>query len=375
LSRPAYIVVRLEKHKGGAIRGMQIHDLRQRPGRSRTNPDIDWSRTAQNADLLGGSGASDFERAVGDRIRALGLSRIRGDAVRMVGALVSASPEWFEGRSREEIMDFYGDAFAFLRNRYGGRDGENIVSAVVHMDEATPHLHVNFVPATRDGRLSAKDVVGSRSDLRKLQDDMARYVGEPRGLSRGERESRARHVEIPELKRQTAELERRAAELERVSAEIERARSGIEALREEGRGLREELAGLRAQTAAARGVLVESRELLAIRPKAAPITGHVKGVTAEQVERLRDAAREALELKARADAYKARNERLRDTVSRERDARIASEERLAEVGRAAERDPELGKRLEEGVERDRAEREREREARERDRRIDRGRGR
>jgi hypothetical protein len=365
---PDYITVRLEKHKGGAIRGMQIHDQRQRPGRSRTNPDIDWERTRENVDLLHpGGGDVDFRRAVDARIAQLGLARRRSDAVEMVGALVAVGPEWAAGRDPAEIRALYEDALAFLSRRYGGADGENLVSAVIHMDEKTPHLHVNFVPVTPDGRLSAKEVVGGRQRLRELQDGIAREVGAPRGLSRGVEGSRARHLDIPELKRQTAELER-------LRVEIAKGRGEIDALRREGRELGAELEGLRAGLSSARAALPGARELDGMRPSRAPITGHVRGVDVDRVLSLRDAARERLALEGDVARLGAENARLREAVAglgraREGDLERLREarDRLDEIDGATARDPELRERLDAGVERERGEIARERAAGERER--------
>jgi hypothetical protein len=376
----SYISVRLEKYKGGAIRGMQIHDQRQRPGRSRTNPDIDWDRTGLNVDLLHGGEDVDFRRAVDARIAGLGLSRRRSDAVEMVGALVTVSPEWARGRSEEEIRALYGDALGFLSARYGGPDGANMVSAVIHMDERTPHLHVNFVPVTDDGRLSAKDVVGGRQQLRELQDGIAREVGRPRGLSRGVEGSRARHVPIPELKRLNRELERVNGELERRSAalgaingEIDAARARIDGLRREGRDLGTELAGLRSAVSSAREALPEAVELGRMNPSPAPLTGHVRGVSVDQVRGLRDAARERLALAGDVKRLETENARLRESLAglsraRDVDAGGLSEarERLDEIERAKVRDPELGAALEREIERDREGRSRDGGERERE---------
>ena len=62
-------------------------------------------------------------------------------------------PEFFKGNPPKEIQAFFQRAADFLIGRVGR---ENIVSAVVHMDEKTPHLHLTFVPLTKDNRLCAK---------------------------------------------------------------------------------------------------------------------------------------------------------------------------------------------------------------------------
>ena len=52
----------------------------------------------------------------------------------------------------------------------------NIFSAVVHMDEKTPHLHLCFTPITEDGRLSAKEILGNRAQLSQWQDEFRALV-------------------------------------------------------------------------------------------------------------------------------------------------------------------------------------------------------
>ena len=52
----------------------------------------------------------------------------------------------------------------FLKSK---QNTQTFISAVVHMDEKTPHLHLCFVPLTPDGRLSAKEIIGNRKNLVK----------------------------------------------------------------------------------------------------------------------------------------------------------------------------------------------------------------
>lgn len=59
------------------------------------------------------------------------------------------------------------------------------ISAVIHYDETTPHLHVVSVPLTPDNRLSARDVIGNKAKMSKTQDSFFEQVGKSYGLSRG----------------------------------------------------------------------------------------------------------------------------------------------------------------------------------------------
>jgi hypothetical protein len=77
-------------------------------------------------------------------------------------------PGIFQWQIPKEIQALFQRAADFLIDRVGR---ENIVSAVIHMDEKTPHLHLTFVPLTKDNRLCAKEIIGNRANLTKWQDD------------------------------------------------------------------------------------------------------------------------------------------------------------------------------------------------------------
>lgn len=70
-------------------------------------------------------------------------------------------------KEQEQVLR---DSYDWLKNEFGE---ENIVSAVIHKDETTMHLHFDFVPM-KDGRLIAKEVI-CRSILFKQQADFLKY--------------------------------------------------------------------------------------------------------------------------------------------------------------------------------------------------------
>ena len=66
------------------------------------------------------------------------------------------------------------------------------------MDEKTPHLHLTFVPLTKDNRLCAKEIIGNRANLTKWQDDFHAYMVEKYpDLERGESASKTGRKHIP----------------------------------------------------------------------------------------------------------------------------------------------------------------------------------
>ena len=175
----AYAIIRIEKRQIGSCAAIEKHHERKKE-QYKSNPDIDSALTPLNYHLV--SPAKSYRMTALERIEEVGAKR-RKDSVILQDGLLTASPEWIRDKSPQEQAEYFNYAFEFLKERY--RE-ENFVSAVVHLDEATPHMHFVFVPITEDGRLSSKDVMGGPKGMAKLQDDfyefMARKYPE---LSRG----------------------------------------------------------------------------------------------------------------------------------------------------------------------------------------------
>jgi len=153
---------------------------------------------------------------VNDRIESAGC-RTRKDSTRFVDTLITASPGFFKGKKRADIKEFFQTALEFISQKIGT---ENIFTAVVHMDEKTPHLHLCFTPITPDKRLSAKDILGNRAQLSKWQDDFhSHMVKKYPDLERGEssRITGRRHIPMRIFK-QAVTLSKQAA---RIKAELD----------------------------------------------------------------------------------------------------------------------------------------------------------
>ena len=166
----AYAILRFAKHKGGASKALSAHHERTKEIYA-SNPDIDPSRTAQNFHLV--TPRWSYEQEIKHRIRMAGC-RVRKDSVKFVDTLVTVSPEFAQAHEAE-MREYFTRAFAFLKERVGE---DNIISAVVHMDEKTPHLHLCFVPLTKDGRLSAKEILGNKKAMICWQDEFYACMAE-----------------------------------------------------------------------------------------------------------------------------------------------------------------------------------------------------
>lgn len=123
-----------------------------------------------------------------------GATAIRKDAVKQLNIMLTGSHEVMSVMSRQELYKWSIENYRFLVKEYGI---DNIVGFAVHCDERTPHIHATVVPLTKDGRLSAKEVVGNRTKLTKLQTNYANQM-ESFGLERGLKGSKVSHVTTAE---------------------------------------------------------------------------------------------------------------------------------------------------------------------------------
>ena len=158
------------------------------------NPQIDITRTLNNYNII--KRQRSYTQFINDKIEALDLpTKVRKDAVLMCSFVVGSDREFFGRLSPSEQQQFFVDCTRFFAERYGE---DNIISAVVHMDETTPHLHLNLIPIA-NGRLSAKQLF-DRKELQNLQTDFHSVVGKKWSLQRGKEGSQAKHLSTAEFK-------------------------------------------------------------------------------------------------------------------------------------------------------------------------------
>ena len=158
MSQPQYAIMRFAKYKGPEITNIEAHNERRKE-KYASNPDIDLTRSKHNFHLI--EPPQRYRAEAEQRISAAGC-RTRKDSIRVVEVLFTATPDFFKEKNRAEVKAFFTEALYFFEKQQAK---ETILSAVVHMDEKTPHMHLSFVPLTADGRLSAKDIVGNKKKL------------------------------------------------------------------------------------------------------------------------------------------------------------------------------------------------------------------
>ena len=260
-----YISIQINKAKGSADTGASDHIERK------TMPkNADPTRTHLNRELVEfPDGVADRTEAISHRIRTAGIKRkITPDQVRAIRIVLSGTHEdMIRVQDEGRLNEWCDDNLQWLHRTFGK---ENTVSAVLHMDEHTPHIHATVVPIVTGERRKArkKQAEGKRiyrkkaNAVRLCADDlltrerlvayhdsyakaMAKY-----GLQRGVRGSEARHTTTAQyyrdLKRQTGELE---ANVQQLQTEQRQAERQLDEVRKEIKSEKLETAKTEAKTA------------------------------------------------------------------------------------------------------------------------------
>ena len=158
-----YAILRFQKRKAGSVAACERHNERKKEA-YKSNPDIDMERSKYNYHLVPPPRYT-YKKEINRMVQAAGC-KVRKDSVMMVETLITASPEFMNSLPPEEQKAYFAMALDFIAERVGK---ENILSAVVHMDEKTPHMHLCFVPITPEGKLSAKYFLGNQKSLSEWQ--------------------------------------------------------------------------------------------------------------------------------------------------------------------------------------------------------------
>lgn len=215
MEKPQYAILRFAKYKGPEIGRIEAHDERTKE-KYASNPDVDTSRSRLNFHLVKPKRSY---RAEAEKQIAEAGCRARKDSVRVVETLITASPEFFANKKPKEVKEFFAHALEFIQKKQAP---ETIISAVVHMDEKTPHMHLCFVPLTEDKRLSAKDIIGNKKKLTQWQDEFWKHmVKKYPDFERGESASETGRTHIPpRLFKEAVRLNRQKEKITRLLSEI-----------------------------------------------------------------------------------------------------------------------------------------------------------
>ena len=213
-----YAILRFEKRKGGPASALEKHHERKKE-QYVSNPDIDLSRWHLNYHLVAPQQKyyAEIQSRIEKAQRENPKCKVRKDSIKFIDTIVTATPEFLAEMPPEQVQRYFQRALEFLERGVGK---ENIFSAVVHMDERNPHMHLCFVPLTKDNRLSAKEVMGNRNKLIEWQDKFHDYMAEEfPELERGQAAAVTKRKHIPTwLYKQAHRL---SEEMEQIRQEVQ----------------------------------------------------------------------------------------------------------------------------------------------------------
>ena len=206
----ASVILRFSKQKGNPATKIEAHHERTKE-EYKSNPDIDTSKSKNNIHLI--APQMRYKAEVDKRIKESGC-RVRKDSTRFVDTLITASPEFFWDMTHDKMVEYFQRAVDFMKSKIRP---DMIFSAVIHLDEKTPHLHLCFVPLTEDNRLTAKEILGNRAKLSKWQDEFHEFMVKfyP-DIERGTSATLTQRKHIPTY------IFKSAAKLEKMQEEIEK---------------------------------------------------------------------------------------------------------------------------------------------------------
>ncbi len=201
-----FAVLRVAKIKTlGNLASSARHTFRQRE-----TPNADPELKGANEVWIGPDSAEGMAAAWAARAP----ETIRKNAVHALEYLVTASPEALAAMSKDEQDGYFARGLDWLCRRHGEA---NVLSAVIHRDETTPHLTAMVIPLDERGHLNARSFTGGKLQLSEMQTSFAEAVSDW-GIERGVHRSGARHVSIREYYAQVNALPSRTLEI----PEIER---------------------------------------------------------------------------------------------------------------------------------------------------------
>ena len=204
-----FCIMRTEKRKRTDLGGIQKENTRTATEyNNKVAPGMDIFNVVLKE-------SNNWLQDIDNEIKAAG-AKARSNSVMALDTIYTASPKFFQERTNAENDKFFQDCLKFHNEHFG-----HIISAVVHYDETTPHLHVISVPLTKDNRLSARDVIGNKSKMSKTQDEFFEQVGRGYGLERGI------HMDGQEKKEHISAQEH---ELRKIKQQIAREQEKLEAI-------------------------------------------------------------------------------------------------------------------------------------------------
>lgn len=227
----SYAIIRTQKLKTSAdIGASEQHCRRLKDDVPNANPELKKNNFELPVMLTCKKefSASSLNGRVNEYMEAENVKIRRKDAVKCIEVMMTASPEFFEGKNLKDINEWAETSREFLGRHFSEKNAK-LLSIFVHMDEKTPHIHAHIVPTTHDEKtdglkLNCREFLGGPQKMRELQDAYAthmknKYPELERGIER--KTTRADHKTLKNFYQATELLEQSGLSPEEVKKYLE----------------------------------------------------------------------------------------------------------------------------------------------------------
>ena len=176
----SYAIVRNEKLTRSQAQGICVHN--DRKAKNHSNKEIDICKTHLNYYLKKNelNYIKEFDRLKEENNLK---GQIRSNSIIICEMIFTSDKEFFEKIELEETKRYFEESYKFI-SKYKNLGEKNIISAVIHLDEGTPHMHLAYIPVihTTDkqgnpiDKICARDFWQGRDSYRRLQNAYFEYV-------------------------------------------------------------------------------------------------------------------------------------------------------------------------------------------------------
>ena len=180
----SYAIIRNEKYTKDEM--IQLAPHNERFKKKYSNKNIDLSKTSQNYHLKlpkENTYLKEYNRLIKEN--NLFQGQLHKNSIYVCEVILTSDNTFFNGIGKKETKRYFKECFKFM-TEYNGIGKENILTAVVHLDEETPHMHLVYMPVVnakdKKGntirKISASEFWKGKDSYKKLQNQFYKYITE-----------------------------------------------------------------------------------------------------------------------------------------------------------------------------------------------------
>ena len=206
----SYAIIRNEKYTKDEMNQLAPHNERYK--KKYSNKNIDLSKTSQNYHLkrpIENTYYKEYKRLV--KQNNLYEGQIHKNSIYACEMILTSDSYFFDRIGQEETKRYFKECYNFVSN-YKNLGEENIISAVVHLDEESPHMHLIYIPVINSvdrvgnpiRKVNSREFWKGKSSYKKLQDEFYKYItNKGFDLERGKENTDRKHLDTDNMKNLT----------------------------------------------------------------------------------------------------------------------------------------------------------------------------